>query len=172
MEVLDRPDPVALAPDLRHVLAQVVDPRKRRGVRHGLVVVLTVAVCAVAAGARSLVAIAEWVANLPDEVAVVLGTDRRCPSESTIRRLLGRVDADRLDAVIGRFVQRRCAATVAVGPRRVLVMDSKTVRGSRHVADDGTQVAGRHLLAVIDQATRVVLGQIGVSGKTSGINRF
>ena len=79
------PDPVALAPRLADALEGVVDPRKRRGVRHGLVAVLTVAVCAVAAGARSFVAVAEWVADLPDEVAATLGVDRRCPSESTIR---------------------------------------------------------------------------------------
>ena len=34
------------------------------------------------------------------------------------------------------------------------------------------EVAGRHLLAVIDQHTRVVLGQIGVDGKTSEITAF
>jgi len=134
VEALDRPDPVALAPDLRQVLAGVVDPRKRRGVRHGLVVVLTAAVCAVAAGARSLVAIAEWVADLPDEAAAALEVDRRCPSESTIRRLLGRVDADRLDAALGGFVQRLCAATVPVGRRRVLAVDGKTVRVRHEVA--------------------------------------
>jgi hypothetical protein len=43
----------------------VADPRKRRGVRHGLAVVLTTAVCVVVAGARSFVAAAEWVADLP-----------------------------------------------------------------------------------------------------------
>lgn len=176
VEALDRPDPVVLAPDLREVLAEVVDPRARRGVRHGLVVVLTAAVCAVVAGARSLVAIAEWVADLPDEVAVALGTDRRCPSESTIRRLLGRVDADRLDVVLGGFVQRRCAAVIPAGRRRVLAVDGKTLRGSRHIAGDGTEVAGLHLLAVIDQHARVVLGQIAVDtaehGKGSEINRF
>ena len=176
VEALGRPDPVALAPDLRKVLGGVVDPRKRRGVRYGLVVVLAAAVCAVAAGARSLVAIAEWVADLPTEVAVALGTDRRCPSESTIRRLLGRVDADRLDVVLGGFVQRRCAALVPAGRRRVLAVDGKTLRGSRHVDHAGTEVTGRHLLAVIDQHTRVVLGQVTVDtaeqGKGSEINRF
>jgi predicted transposase YbfD/YdcC len=166
------PDAVVLVPDLREALAEVVDPRRRRGVRHGLVVVLTVAVCAVAAGARSLVAIGEWVADLPDDVAVALGTDRRCPSESTIRRLLGRVDADRLDAVLGGFVQRLCAVAVPTGRRRVLTVDGKTLRGSRHVTGDGTEVAGRHLLAVIDHHARVVLGQVAVDGKTSEINRF
>jgi predicted transposase YbfD/YdcC len=172
VEALDRPDPVAHAADLRLVLAGVVDPRKRRGVRHGLVVVLTATVCAVAAGARSLVAIAEWVADLPDEVAAALGTDRRCPSESTIRRLLGRVDADRLDAVLGGFVQRLCVATTPAGRRRVLAVDGKTLRGSRHIDDTGAEVTGRHLLAVIDQYSRVVLGQVAVDGKTSEIDRF
>jgi predicted transposase YbfD/YdcC len=172
VEALPRPDPVVLAPDLREVLAGVIDPRQRRGVRHGLVVVLTAAVCAVAAGARSLVAIAEWVADLPEEVAIALGTERRCPSESTIRRLLSRVDADRLDVVLGGFVQRLSAATVPRGRRRVLAIDGKTLRGSRHIAHDGTEVTGRHLLAVIDHHIRVVLGQVAVDGKTNEISCF
>ena len=50
VEGLPLPDPVAVVPDLRLALAEVGDPRKRRGVRHGLVVVLTAAVCAVAGG--------------------------------------------------------------------------------------------------------------------------
>ena len=53
------------ADDLSAAIQSVADPRKPRGVRHGLVVVLATAVCAVAAGARSFVAIAEWVADLP-----------------------------------------------------------------------------------------------------------
>ena len=82
------PNPITVAPELRTVLAHVTDPRKPRGVRHGLAVVLTTAVCAVAAGARSFVAIAEWVANLPSTVAEHLGTAARCPSNSTIRRVV------------------------------------------------------------------------------------
>lgn len=130
VEALDRPDPVALAPDLRQVLAAVVDPRQRRGVRHGLVVVLTAAVCAVAAGARSLVAIAEWVADLPEEVAIALGVDRRCPSESTIRRLLGRVDGDRLDAVIGGYDQTFDSIVTAADDSRG--DKSREISGEQH----------------------------------------
>jgi predicted transposase YbfD/YdcC len=173
---VELPDPVVLAPGLRDALGGVIDPRKRRGVRHGLVIVLTAAVCAVTAGARSFVAVGEWVADLPDELAVVLGVDRRCPSESTIRRLLGRVDPGRFDVVLGGFVQRLCTATAPAGRRRVLAVDGKTVRGSRHIASTGAQIAGRHLLAVIDQHTRVVLGQVAVEAtqadKSSEINRF
>lgn len=181
------PDAAALAPDLRQVLAGVADPRKRRGIRHGLVVVLTATVCAVAAGARSFVAVAEWVADLPAAVATTLGVDVRCPSESTIRRLLGQVDADRFDAVIGAFVQQLCAARPPAGRRRVLAVDGKTLRGSRRGAvapsgidgdgdrdadGDAVEEPGRHLLAVIDQHARVVLGQVAVAAKASEVHQF
>lgn len=119
---------------------ELPDPRKRRGVRHGLVVVLTAAVCAVAAGARSFVAVAEWIADVPGEVAAVLGTAQRCPSESTIRRLLSKIDADRFDAAIGVFVQRLCSGVAPAGRRRVLAVDGKTLRGSRHAGRGGVEV--------------------------------
>ena len=41
-------------------LAQIPDPRQRRGRRHALGAVLAVAACAVLAGARSLGVIGEW----------------------------------------------------------------------------------------------------------------
>lgn len=147
---LTLPDAGVLAPDLRKALAGLVDPRKRRGVRHGLVTVVTVAVCAVVAGARSFVAIAEWTADLPAELAVALGVDRRCPSESAIRRLLHKVDADRFDAVITGLLQRLSATTGTNCRWRVFAVDGKTLRGSRHTSDDGDTVPGQHLLAVID----------------------
>lgn len=96
---LTLPDPGVLAPDLRKALAGLVDPRKRRGVRHGLVTVVTVAVCAVVARARSFVAIAEWAADLPAELAVALGVDRRCPLESACCRT-------RTPTAAGRYAKR------------------------------------------------------------------
>ena len=74
--------------------------------------------------------------------------------------------------MIGGFVQQRSAAVALVGRRRVLAVDGKTLRGSRHTNRGGDIVAGRHLLAVIDQHTRVVLGQIDVEGKTNEITAF
>lgn len=71
------PDPVAALPGLLDVLASVTDPRARRGVRHRLVTILAVSICAVTAGARSLVAIAEWAADLPTDVAEALALARR-----------------------------------------------------------------------------------------------
>ena len=76
---VELPNPVTVAPELRAVLGQVTDPRKPRGVRHGLVVVLTAAVCAVAAGARSFVAIAGYAHGAGQGVPGALGRQRGIP---------------------------------------------------------------------------------------------
>jgi len=69
--------PAALVPDqcqdLLDHLAQLADPRQRRGRRHTLGAVLAVAVAAVLAGARSLAAIGEWAADAPGPVLAALG---------------------------------------------------------------------------------------------------
>lgn len=156
---LATPDPVQLAPSLRTVLAGVLDPRARRGVRHGLVTVLAAAVCAVQAGARSYVAIAEWVADLPAEVAAALDVVR-APCECTIRRVVQSVDADRFDRAIGTWIQNRCAGLTPGGRRRVIAVAGKVVRGARARADG----RARHLLGAVDHHARVVLGQVDIAG--------
>jgi pimeloyl-ACP methyl ester carboxylesterase len=156
---MELPDPVVPAPALSTALGGVVDPRKARGIRHRLVVLLTVTVCAVAARARSFVAVAEWVADLPESLADTLGTSQRCPSESTIRRAVGAMDADAFDAVIGGFIQQLCTAVPVKGRRRVLAVDGKTLRGSRHSDRDGHPVVGRLAqLPAITAPTLVVWG--------------
>jgi predicted transposase YbfD/YdcC len=177
--------PAALAPDqwrdLLGYLAQIADPRHRRGRRHALVGVLGVAVCAVLAGARSLVAIGEWAAAAPGQVLAALGTRRdpwtgafRPPGEATVRRVLARVDPDALDRAIGAWLaaQQPPAPTTRPPPasrlpRRAVAVDGKTLRGSGH--HQGAQV---HLLAVMDHTSRGVLGQARVDGKTNEITQF
>ncbi|GGW72185.1 ISAs1 family transposase [Streptomyces xantholiticus] len=59
------------APGLLERLAEVPDPRDPRGVRHPLAVAL--AACAVLAGATSLLAVGEWIADAPAHVLAQLG---------------------------------------------------------------------------------------------------
>ena len=72
--------PPALAPeqyrDLLGYLAEIADPRHRRGRRHTLATVLAVAVAAVLTGARSLAVIGEWAADAPGQVLAALGVRR------------------------------------------------------------------------------------------------
>lgn len=86
-------------------LSRVVDRRKRRGLRHELVVVLVLAACAtLVVGNDSLTAIWQWSTGTSQEVLARLGARRNpwrgryvVPSERTFRRVLGGLDGDGLD---------------------------------------------------------------------------
>jgi predicted transposase YbfD/YdcC len=154
-------------------LAQITDPRQRRGRRHALTAVLAVAVAAVLAGARSLAAIGEWAADAPQPVLAALGVRRdplrgayRPPGEATVRRVLARVDPEVLDLVIGRWLAGQQRPLPRWGWRAVAV-DGKTLSGS---GQRGRRP--RHLLAAMDHTTRAVLAQTDVDGKTNEITRL
>jgi predicted transposase YbfD/YdcC len=147
------------------VLAQVTDPRRRRGIRHQIAVLLSLAVCAALAGARSFTAIAEWAADADQQTLARLGVRRAVPSESTFRRTLQRLDADAFDDLAGAWAARRTAP--GPGRRRVIAVDGKTLRGSGHGGDPS-----RHLLAAFDHACGAVLGQVEVGAKTNEIPMF
>jgi predicted transposase YbfD/YdcC len=173
----------ALAPgqcrSLLDDLAQLADPRKRRGRRHALGAVLAVAVAAVLAGARSLAAIGEWAADAPQPVLAALGVRRdpltgawRPPGEATVRRVLARVDPDALDHAIGAWLagQQRPATQPPPAPRppwRAVAVDGKTLRGTGHHGNP--QV---HLLAAMDHTSHAVLAQAAVDHATNEIARF
>src|SRR6266487_623556 len=153
------------APGLLALLAGVAGPRHWRGIRHRLMIILALAVCAVLAGARSFTAIAEWAADADAETLARLGVRGAVPSESTFRRTLQRLDADAFDGLAGEWAQQRTAPQP--GARRVIAVDGKTLRGSGHGGQDS-----RHLLAALDHAHGVVLGQAGVDATTNEIPRF
>lgn len=168
---LDEPLPVQHRPSLVTALTAVPDRRDPRGVVHALPAVLATAVAAVLTGARSAAAVAEWAADAPQQVLAELGVFRdpftgrfRAPDESTYRRILAGVDADALDNTVGRWVL--ASRPVPSSGRRVYSVDGKTLRGS---GPAGAQV---HLLAVLDQHTGTVLGQVDVDGKTNELTRF
>ncbi|WP_368862435.1 ISAs1 family transposase [Frankia sp. Mgl5] len=140
---------------------RVPDPRKPRGKRHSLAVVLTLATCAVLAGARSFTAIGEWAADAGPVVADLLGIVR-VPDTSTFRRVFAALDADALDTALGAWAA--AATSPETGTRRRIAVDGKTLRGSRT-----GEVTGRHLLAALDHHTGVVLGQVAVDAKTNEI---
>lgn len=143
------------------VFGRVPDPRKPRGRRHSLAVVLTLATCAVLAGARSFTAIGEWAADAGQAFADLLGIVR-VPDESTFRRVFAALDADALDTALGAWAV--AATSPGTGTRRRVAVDGKTLRGSRT-----GDVAGRHLLAALDHDTGVVLGQVAVDAKSNEI---
>src|SRR5512133_1893715 len=165
-----RPLAVGDCPGLLERLAMLPDPRDRRGRRHTLASVLAVSAAAVAAGARSVTAIAEWATDAPWQVLAALGVrgdplTRRChiPGEATIRRVLARVDGDAVDAAVGAWLADRLRP---LPHRRVLAVDGKRLRGS---ARAGHQV---HLLAALDHHDGAVLAQRHLDGAPGEVPAF
>jgi predicted transposase YbfD/YdcC len=168
-------------PGLLEHLARVPDPRDPRGVRHTLTSLLLAAIAAVLAGAQSLAAVGEWIADAPPQVLAALGIRRdpltrrfEPPDEATIRRVLESVDAGALDAAVGSWLAGRLRAADqgqrhGWHQRRAVAVDGKAVRGTRHASSDGQAV---HLLAAADQQAGAVLAQASVDGKTNEITAF
>ena len=155
------PIPAARSQYLLDLLAQVPDPRKRRGRRHALAGLLAVGIAAVIAGSRSFAAIGQWAADAGPEVLAVLGAARGPAEESTFRRAFALVSPDVLDRVLGAWLHTRA---VQAGGRLVIAIDGKAVRGAK----DKTGKAP-HLVAALAHGIGAVLGQAAVDAKSNEI---
>jgi predicted transposase YbfD/YdcC len=154
---------------LIEALRQIPDPRNPHGTRYPLVALLTVAVCAVLAGATSFAAIIDWLYDLDGPDQVRLGFTRGVPAGTTMWRLLTRLDAGVVSAVLAGWLRSRTPPAPA-RPRRyrtVIAVDGKTLRGAR--LPEGRQV---HLLSALDTSTGIVLAQVTVDTKSNEIPAF
>jgi hypothetical protein len=122
--------PVAAArcQHLLDLLAQVPDPRKKRGRRHALAGLLAVEIAAVIAGAKSFAAIGQWAGDAGPGVLAALRAERVQPEEFTYRRAFALVSVDVLDRVLGAWLHTRA---VQLGGQVVIAIDGKTVRGAK-----------------------------------------
>lgn len=150
-------------------LTGVSDPRKPRGRRYPLVSILAVAVCAVLAGASTFAAITDWAQDLDRPAWLRLGFTDRVPAATTTWRLLIRIDAEELSAVLARWLRARARPVVIEGKRwrLVIAIDGKVARGARLA--DGRQV---HLLSAYDTVAGIVLAQVQIATKSNEIPAF
>jgi predicted transposase YbfD/YdcC len=153
-------------PGLLEVLAQVPDPRRKRGCRYGLVFVLAVAAVCALAGAKSFREAGDQAADLPHEVLAVLGGKphplrRRiiAPSEKRIRTLLQVLDAAALDLLIGGWLAALASAGRLEDTLTAIAIDGKWLRG---VA--GGQVK---LFAAMLHEEKAMIGQVRVPDETT-----
>lgn len=114
-------------------LHKISEPRKARGIRHGRVSILAVAICALLSGTKGFNAIGEWAAGCSQSILRKLWCrwDRRKkkyipPSEPTIRRLLQQVDAVEVDRAVGRWLMSQ----VKGAEERAIAIDGKTLKGA------------------------------------------
>ncbi|WP_307783799.1 ISAs1 family transposase [Streptomyces spinoverrucosus] len=160
--------------DLRPYLDLVPDPRARRGRWYPLTAILLICACAAVSGARSVDELAEWAERASDALLAAVGVRRhplqwrRTPSRTTIGRVLQAIDGDALDRAVGAYLTgRHDAAGAGSGPRRVIAVDGKALKGSAHLT-----ATRRHLLSAVTHHRAVTLAQAEVGAKTNETTHF
>jgi hypothetical protein len=129
---------------------------------HDLSAIPAIGLGAVIAGARSFVAIGQWVAHQPVQAVRALGlTTPAGPDGSRTRGVFAPIDADVLDKVLGAFMW---TPTHTIGTPRVIALDGRTVRGAR-----SKNKAAPHLVAALDHAGGVVVGQLAITARSNEI---
>jgi hypothetical protein len=149
------------AGSLFELLAQIPDPRGRRGRRHPMVAMLTAIVCAILTGAHGYRAIAHWVRSQNVAVWQWLGFHRNPPCANSFRNLLMALNPDVLEAVLRQWMVQ---IVEAPPPNTVqaVAMDGKTLCNTLSAHERNVQ-----LLSLLDQATGGVLSQQAVPPTTN-----
>ena len=119
-------------------------PRTRKGRRHSLPSVLTLASGATLCGMRGWKAMSEWVDDLGEKALARFGVRlrdgvRRPPSMSTIRNVVIRVDPDQLDEALRKWQEAHGSGDAALA-----------------IDEDGTQA---HVMSAVGHVTKATLAQ-------------
>jgi predicted transposase YbfD/YdcC len=155
------PVPAARCQYLLDLLAQVPDPRKKRGRRHPLAGPLAVGIAAVIAGSRSFAAIGQRAADAGPDVPAALGAARGPAEEPAFQRASALASPDVLDRVLGAWIW---IEAVRAGGRLVIAAGGKAVRGAK-----GRDGKAPHLVAALAHGIGAVLGQVAVDAKSNEI---
>ncbi len=121
---------------LPQAFARIPDPRRKQGTRYSVAAILSLAVVAVLANHTSVLAIAEWAARQTRHVRRALGFRRdTTPHQTTIQRLLARLDPAAVAAAVERVFEARRPAEVRGRGSQGVALDGKAQRGRlRHGA--------------------------------------
>ena len=149
---------------LLQAFATVPDPRRRQGTRYPLPAVLTLAVAAILANHLSLLAIAEWGADLPPALKHALGfPNASTPHVSTLQRLFRRLDPHALATVLRDYFDPRVPDQVPPRGSQGVAIDGKALRGRlRH---EPTRTHPVHTVTAFCHELGVALGHIVVQSQ-------
>ena len=152
---------------LLDILAEVPDPRNKKGKRHPLPSVLALIVIGLMSNHKGYTSIATWARSQP-ELANALGfRSPKTPCAATIHNLLKRLDVVRLEASLTKWVFSKLEDFQVLKTQHLegIAIDGKELCGS----EDPETGFRTHLLSAVSHELGVVLAQAAVSGKTNEI---
>lgn len=147
---------------LAHHFADLTDPRIERSRLHELLDIITIAVCAVVAGADSWEAIEDFGTAKHPWLKTFLALPNGIPSHDTFRRVFTRLDP----AEFRRGFFSWIGAVQEATGRRVVAIDGKSLR---HSFDRAKGRSALHLVHAWATANHLLLGQVAVDEKSNEI---
>lgn len=141
--------------------SNVPDPRKRRGVRHKLDIVLTIFVLALLCDQNDFVRVEDWAKSEFETLKQIMPLPHGIPSHDTFMRVIGLLPVEAIESL---FVAWICECYPSFSNH--LAVDGKTVSGTLRTADWETdfkeaQKNRVHVVSVFDcNAFQVVRQQI------------
>ena len=148
------------------MLAEVPDPRKKKGLRHPLASMLALTVVGLLCGQRSYTQIAKW-ARLHPALRNALGfTAKQTPAASTFHYLYQRLDITAVEKTLTQWTTQTLARLQPFTSRLTgVAMDGKTLGHSGNRQD----TRRTHLLAAVSHGLGIPLAECAVSEKTNEI---
>lgn len=153
-------------------MADVPDPRSRRGKQYEWAYLLTILCGALLCGHTSVRAMAQWAFHHAGEIIEVLQPQRKVvPSASTLYRVLRKIDVAELESRLSQFTSALDADDKVTGvvygpgktPLRGQAIDGKEVRGA------SKRGAPLMLVSLVRHESAAVLAQQAVHCKTNEI---
>lgn len=152
----------ARAGSLLAYLAQVPDPRGRKGRRHSLAAMLAAVVCGLLCGARGYAGLVEWLHDQDVDIWHWLGFTRRPPKGDCFRDLLMNLDPAFLEDVLRKWVIEDLQLAENPVGLAAISLDGKTLCATLR-----PYARAVHLLAAVDHQTGYTLSQCRVDEKTN-----
>jgi hypothetical protein len=137
-------------------LARVVDPRKRRGVRHPFTSILALTFLGLMCRQTELAPLQRWAQDYWELLRDPLGfTRQKPPHATTLSRVLARFSLGQFQEAFAQWLR----GVVADGDGQVVAVDGKTSKQGHDAAGDPI-----HLLNVFAQKIKLCLAQHAVTG--------
>ena len=152
---------------LLDILAEVPDPRHKKGKRYPLVSILALIIIGLMSNHKGYTSIATWARNQPELTKALGFKSPKTPCAATIHNLLKRLDVVCLEACLTKWVFSKLESLQVLKTNGLegVAIDGKELCGS-----ENPQTGYRtHLLSAVCHELGVTLAQCAVSGKTNEI---
>lgn len=138
------------------------DPRTQDNLKHNLIDILLITICAVICGANNWYAIETYGHSKLDWLKTFLELPHGIPSHDTFSRLFARINPEQLQSSFLNWIQELHSLT----PGELLNFDGKNLRGAK---EKGLGKSFIHLVTVWSSDYHLVLGQSKVEQKSNEI---